>query len=345
MAHGGDIYRNRVKHDFSVNVNPFGPPDAVIESIREQADMAAVYPDEWCDDLCRAIALREGVGKDEVLCGNGASELIMSIIYAHRPKRALLTAPAFSEYERALQACGCTISYYYLKKEFDFYIQQDYMEMITEDLDMVILCEPLNPAGVVNDAGLLGAIACRCRECGCTLVMDASFLPFTEKEKKVKEAVGKDGVLWLSSFTKLYAIPGVRLGYVLCDSFREKERIRKAQPAWSVSVLAMAAGMAALGQEEYLRRSLADIRKEREYLRRELEKAGLTVFPSEANFLLVHCSYPLYEILLKEQILIRDCSDYRGLEPGYYRIAVRRHEENRALAGVLKPSLEVLVDN
>lgn len=339
MAHGGDIYRNQVKYDFSVNVNSFGPPDAVLETIREQADTVGVYPDERCDDLCGAIALGEGVNKEEVLCGNGASELITCAIRAHMPKRALLTAPAFSEYERALQACGCIISHYYLKKEFGFFIQQDYLEMITKDLDMVILCEPLNPAGVVNDADLLSAIACRCRKCGCMLMIDACFLPFTGKEKEIRKAVGREGVLWLSAFTKLYAMPGIRLGYVICESFRERERIRNVQPAWSVSTLAMAAGMAALKQEKYLGQSLADIKKEREYLRQELEKTGLTVFPSEANFLLVHCRHPLYEMLLKEQILIRDCSDYRGLESGYYRIAVRRHGENRVLVDTIRNRL------
>ena len=340
MAHGGDIYRNKVKYDFSVNINSFGTPEAVLETIREHAGKVGVYPDERCEKLCEAIAKKEGVNKEEVLCGNGASELIMSVVHAHRPKKALLTAPAFSEYERALHTCGCAIDYYFLDEGTGFCIQNDYLEMITEDLDMVILCEPSNPVGVLTDAALLREIACRCRSYGCLLVIDACFLSFTGEEKNVKEAVGREGVLWLSAFTKLYAMPGIRLGCLICDSWKEKEKIRDVQPAWSVSSLAMEAGITALMQDAYLNQSLADIKREREYLSCELRKIGCKVFFSKADFLMFYCEYPLYDALLKRQILIRDCSDYKGLKDGYYRIAVKRHEENRILLDAIREAIK-----
>lgn len=358
FGHGGDIYRNQVQYDFSVNVNLLGTPQAVIEAVRQNLTRLDVYPDGECMALCEALAKKHKKRAEQVLCGNGASELLMMLVQAYRPGKVLLPVPTFSEYERALSACGCQILYYNrdihadkrgrrdLKKDEgetekehpDFSLTEDILSHITEELDMFILCEPLNPVGILDDVALLSKIAAKCRRSHCLLILDACFLPFTGRDKEVQEAVGEENVVWVRAFTKLYAMPGLRLGYLLCESEAEKRKIQKVQPAWSVSLLAQEAGLAALAQDAYVSDSYKILQQEREFLREGLEEMGFYVFPSCANFLLFcgDAKRRLYNQLLEQGILIRDCSNYRGLAAGYWRVAVKNHTENEILLAAIR---------
>ena len=138
-VHGGDIYRNPSVTDYSVNSNPLGVPEAVRKSVQESADRIMHYPDVRCDRLRESISDFERIEKEKILCGNGAAELFFAVVMAVRPKKALVTAPAFSEYERALGTVGAEVQYYRLKEEQDFRIQEDILEQITEDTDMIFL--------------------------------------------------------------------------------------------------------------------------------------------------------------------------------------------------------------
>lgn len=135
----------------------------------------------------------------------------------------------------------------------------------------------------------------------------------------------------LKAFTKLYAMPGLRLGYVLCGDEALAGCIRSCGQCWAVSVPAQVAGIAALKETEYVKETLKIISKEREYLFKALSVLGMKVYPSEANFLLFRCDKPLDRLLLKEGIAIRSCENYEGLEYGFFRIAVRSHNENEIL--------------
>ena len=104
---------------------------------------------------------------------------------------------------------------------------------------------------------------------------------------------------------------------------------------WNVSIPAQAAGVAALDEKEYVREARKIIRSEREYLRGGLEKLGFQVYNSSANYIFFRGPEGLVEHALKKQVLIRNCSNYRGLTEGYYRVAVRTHEENRKLLEAL----------
>ncbi len=145
--HGGDIYTKKCRVDFSVNVNPLGAPESVKEAVRKSAESVEQYPDALCRDLTRALSEKEQLPEENILFANGAAELIFALTQALRPKKALIAAPGFAEYEAALSAAGCFIRMYPLQKEKGFLLQDDFCDDLTDDLDLVFLCNPNNPTG------------------------------------------------------------------------------------------------------------------------------------------------------------------------------------------------------
>ena len=178
--HGGDIYSQEVKMDYSANINPLGMPKAVIQAAYEGILSSVNYPDIHCGKLREALSFKEGIQKEHIICGNGAAELIFSLTAAIKPKKALLAAPGFAEYEQALRINGCEVVYYLLKEEQGFELQEDYLESITPDLDLLFLCVPNNPTGLVSPKDFLAKILDKCRACNVWMVVDECFNDFLD---------------------------------------------------------------------------------------------------------------------------------------------------------------------
>ena len=277
-----------------------------------------------------------------ILCGNGAADLIFRAVLARKPKLALVTAPTFAEYEAALEAWGCPVRRCLLREGQDFRLGEDFLRAITPEVDMVFLCEPNNPTGLTSPRDFLLRIARRCRDCGALLVVDecfGDFLPDPGAHTLKAALPDFPGLVILKAFTKLYAMAGVRLGYALCGDGALLEEMRRAGQPWAVSSLAQAAGEAALEEEAYVARVRGLVQKERPWLRAQLEALGLRVLPGEANYLLFRCPTPLVQPLRRRGILLRDCGNYQGLGPGWYRTAVRTHEENARLIQAVQEAL------
>ena len=339
-GHGGDIYTYKGMLDFSVNVNPFGPSEAVLEAAKRGIDKCCAYPDSQCRALREALAAKLGVPQEYILPGNGAADLFFSLVTAERPKKALIPVPAFSEYEQALRTVDCQIRYYQTEEKENFRLTERFLEKLTEDLDLVFLCSPSNPAGQVIPEDLLRRIIRRCGEKKIRLVLDECFIEFADPEKAFYaegETENCPQLFVVRAFTKMHAIPGLRLGYGITSDTELLERLCRVRQPWSVSIPAQEAGIAALSEAEDLKveKTRILIRAEREWLEQELREMGFRVIPSEANFILMYSSIDLAEGLKEQGILIRDCGNYRGLGKGWYRTAVRLHEENRLLAEAL----------
>jgi len=338
-GHGGDVYRNRVRLDFSANVNPLGTPPEVVAAIAESAEKCAAYPDPYCSRLREKLAAVHGVEPGDVVCGNGAAELIFQFAAAARPKKALLPVPSFSEYESALASVDCGIEYFELKRAEGFAVTEAILEAVTPGVDALALCTPNNPTGRSVDPALLGRILDRCRETGTRLLLDECFLDLTDAgaEKSLIPALRPgDHCLVLRAFTKLYGMAGVRLGYAVCKDQTLLERMCRTVQPWNVSAPAQAAGEAALDCRDFVKRTLALIAEEKEYLLRELRALGLDVLPGDANFLMLSGVPGLCESMLERGILLRSCANYRGLTEGDCRIAVRTHAENEQLIAALR---------
>ena len=337
FSHGGDIYSRKIIYDFSANINPLGMPEGVKKALINGFNDFEHYPDTECAKLRRAIAERDGAEYEKIVCGNGAADLIYRIVQAFRPQRALVCAPTFSEYERALISSGCEVARYYTNTKDNFSLRDDIIEFI-DSSDIVFLCNPNNPVGNLIQTALLKKIIRKCAECGALLVIDESFIEFTG-EKPLSPAELSGNVILLRAFTKIYAMPGLRLGYIICSQADTAKKIKYCGQCWSVSVPAQIAGVAALEEQGFIEQTVELIKKERGFLADSLKKSGFEVFDSKANFILFRCGLPLDRILLRKGIAIRDCFDYHGLSAGYFRIAVRTREENIILVNAINEAV------
>ena len=330
--HGGDIYSREISLDFSANLNPSGMPEGVKTALKNSVSEWENYPDPLCRKLCKALSEYENFPIGNIVCGNGAADLIYRLVKAVNPKKVIVTAPTFSEYEKALSENGTEILHYYLSEKYDFAIDKDILDVIDSSADMIFLCNPNNPTGQLVPKDILKSVAEKCLENNIILVCDECFLTFVTdgKSKSIRHFINKNVVI-LNAFTKIYSMAGLRLGYALFGSTELAETVQKTGQYWSVSTPAQIAGIAALNEKNYIEKTVQLINKERDFLTAELQKFGFRVFKSEANFILFRCDMPLDELLLREKIAIRNCGNYEGLSDGYFRIAVRNHEENAML--------------
>lgn len=337
--HGGDIYRHPDVIDFSVNTNPLGTPESVKRAVQESVAKIEHYPDVRCEALREAISRFEQVNMEEILCGNGAAELFFAAVQAVWPQKALVIAPSFSEYEEALRSVGAEAEYYYLCEEDNFQIREDYVDKLSEEIDMIFLCNPNNPTGVLLERKFILEVLKRCKEKNSLFVLDECFVDFVEEPENhtIKDMLKEyPNLFLLKAFTKRYAMAGVRLGYGLSSNQRLLEKIQHCGQPWAVSTVAQKAGIAALKEEEYVKRSMAYVHAQRKKLIKNLTLLGYKTFDSKANYIFFQGEEGLYEKCLEKGILIRDCSNYYGLKKGYYRVAVKLQEENEKLLEVLK---------
>lgn len=341
--HGGDVYSEPYEVDFSANINPFGMPQSVKDAAWEGILSSVNYPDVSCRQLKKKISEKKNIPSEYFIFGNGAAELIFAVTSALKPKKVLVVSPGFAEYEQAARAFGCEIEHYFLKEKDQFLLENSYLESIREDIEMVFLCNPNNPTGQLIESDILLKILEKCKKYGVFVVLDECFNEFLDDPEqytmisKIKEF---KNMMILKAFTKIYAMPGLRLGYAICSDHAVIEKMETMIQPWNVSVPAQMAGNAALEEDEFVKMTRIFITGERLWMKKEIEKIGFKTFDSKANYLFFKGPENLAQHCKKYGILIRDCSNYEGLSNGYYRVAVRRREENEKLISCLKKAVE-----
>ena len=347
LVHGGDWAGYRAQFgrdalDFSANVSPLGLPEGVAQAITAALPHADRYPDPLCRELRAKLALHEQLPEEQILCGNGAADLIFRLVLARRPRAALVTAPSFAEYTAALETVGCTVERCFLKDADDFAVTGSFLDAIHPGLDMVFLCQPNNPTGQLTPPALVERILRRCAACGALLVVDECFLDFLPDGGILsgKALLPAGGLVILKAFTKLYGMAGVRLGYCLSADTALLDAMRQAGQPWAVSSLAQAAGVAALDETAYVEQVRALIAQQRPRLTAGLQALGLRVLDGRANYLLFRAPETLGGQLLQKGIVLRSCANYPGLDAGWYRTAVRTGPENEHLLKALAEVLE-----
>lgn len=337
-THGGDIYGEEVFLDFSANTNPFGTPQGIMDAVRESLEEMHRYPDPYCRRLKKAIADFEKVPQEYILCGNGAAELIYSYCEAAKPKLAVELAPTFSEYSSGLKRAGCSVHRYVLRQEHGFALEEAFIDYlrITQP-DTVFLCNPNNPTGKVIPTELLQKILAFCGEKSIRLFVDECFLDLSDSGISLKGYLADNPKLFiLKAFTKSYGMAGIRLGYCLSSDADLLTGMSQTVQPWNVSGIAQAAGIAAFRERDFLKQTKTLVAAERKWLKSELEDLGFWVCGSEVNYLLFRGPADLHTALKKEKIAVRNCDNFHGLGTGWYRIAVRLHEENEELIDTIK---------
>ena len=339
--HGGDLTAARARLgrtplDFSANLNPLGLPGAVRAAAASALADSGAYPDPHCRALRAALALREGVDASRIRCGNGAADLIYRFAFAVRAQRVLISTPTFCEYAMAFEAAGAQVLRHALRPETGFALTEALLPLL-EGVQALCLCNPNNPTGLTVDPAVLDALLDRCRELRLPVLLDECFVDFLDEPDKHTKTGCLDAhptLTILKAFTKLYAMPGLRLGYALSGDEGLLSAMDASGPPWNVSNVAQAAGLAALSDSGRPERPRALIRAERAHLRAGLAALGAQVY-GEANFLLFQAPPGLPGRMETEGILVRDCANFEGLGPGWVRVAVRNRAENdRLLAGL-----------
>ena len=272
---------------------------------------------------------------EEIFCGNGAAELFFTAVQAVWPQKALVIAPSFSEYEEALRSVGAEVEYYYLCEEDNFQIRGDYVDKLSEEIDMIFLCNPNNPTGQTIDRDMLIKILDRCKKQNIVVILDECFLEFLDEPNRyeMSDLRGEyPNLLIIKAFTKIFSMPGLRLGYAISSNQDILEEMSWKLQQWNVSVPAQMAGVAALEKpKEYIRQTREYVSGQREYMRNIMKMMGYVVFASKANYLFFKGRPGLEKEALEAGFLIRDCQNYEGLSEGFYRITVRTKEENERL--------------
>ena len=362
--HGGDIYSNKVSIDYSANINPLGLPQGVKEELARciEDPVCCVYPDSRCRDLVKALSDYHQAPEDWILCGDGAADLIFGLAFALKPKKALLLAPSFLEYEQALRAVDCDISLFYLKEENGYRLDVEELcktlEQTNVHQDILFLCNPNNPTGIAVKKEQVLKLAETCEKTGTFLVVDECFEEFLDEPEAysiIPFLEKLPHVFVLMAFTKIYAMAGMRLGYALCSDEDVLTKICQVRQPWSVSGLAQRAGIAALKETEYVLKTRKLIHEQREKMEAALKGLGYIVYPSQANYIFFkeksleetaekdaeqeekpeRSPTSLYARMLNQGVLIRSCSNYPGLDASCYRICVKTEEENREFLNLL----------
>ena len=324
------------KLDFSSNINPYGIPECVREALEMSVSDCRSYPDPYCTGLRKAISSYERVPVENIICGNGATELIYSFAYSlPKDRPALIVSPSFSEYGSALKAAGIKADHYILTDENGFILTDDILNADLARYGAVFLGSPNNPTGVSVDRTLLQRIAAT----GVLLFADMCFLDLTENPDRYDiPALTEEypNVVVLRAFTKNFALAGIRLGYAICSDFSLLDLMAEKVPCWNVSSVAQRAGEAAAGCRQWLTDTVEKIARERERVARALDSYGIRVFPGEANYLLIRSERDLCLGLAKRGIEVRDCSNYIGLGKGYVRIAIKAEADNVRLLSAVR---------
>jgi len=316
--------------DFSANLNPFGPPQAVVDSL-SQANIAQ-YPDSAATDLKRALAEALGLSPGNILVGSGSTELIRmaALAYFKPGDPVLIITPTFGEYEIACRIAGASITEQRLSPEKDFRLEvNDTIELIRKHRPSgIFITNPNNPTSRYLSRNAIERILVNSQE--SLLILDEAYLTFVDNSWSSLDMIDRGNLLILRSMTKDYALAGLRLGYGVAQE-SIIDTLSRILPPWNVNAVAQQAGIIALKEHDYVNQSQAKIKEAKEYLITGLTRLGLPPLPSEAGFFLVKVndSREFRHRLLAQKMLVRDCTSF-GL-PGFIRIAPRTMPECRQL--------------
>jgi threonine-phosphate decarboxylase len=350
QPHGGNIYYYSKKYgipeekflDFSASINPLGPPKSAMAALKSALPSLVNYPDPDSGLLKKALSERFNIDADSLLIGNGSTELVYLLPRAMRPARTLVLAPTFSDYERAARLAGGAVAYFPLKERDGFLPDMDRLRTALDGAGMFFLCNPNNPTGALLDRGRVLDVLKMARKRGATVIVDEAFMEYSPDGSVIGEAASTSGVAVIRNFTKFYGMPGLRLGYLVARPALVR-RLESVKEPWSVNALAQASAVAALKDAEYEKKSLHVMEKERRYLFDKLSGiSGLAPGPTAANFILIKLICPvltsseLTEALASEGILVRDCTNFRGLGGSFIRVAIKTRRENDTLAAALQ---------
>lgn len=364
--HGGNIYKIfREKNidkilDYSSNINPYGLPENLKKEIFEKLFVLERYPDPDYIELREKIAEKNNLNIENIIVGNGATEIIFLFMKILSPKKVLIVSPTFGEYERAIKAStlandSLEINYFELKETENFVLNIKNLETELENnYNLLILCNPNNPTGQFLKLKKLEEILKICEQKNTKLFIDEAFVEFVEdweNESIINSKENKENLFVIRAFTKFFAIPGLRLGYGICFNNNLLKKMLEKKEPWSVNNIADLAGKTVLDDENYIQKTKEWIKDQKKYMYENLNKIeGLRAYKTEVNFILLKIEDNLLKKgldvknlrkkMLEKGILIRDASNFIYLDKHYFRLAIKDKLNNEKVIETLTSILK-----
>lgn len=348
--HGGNVLEMALKVgidandiiDFSANINPLGMPASLKTAIITQLERAECYPDVTYRALHAALAHAHNYEPNQIMAGNGATELIYAVVQYLLPRRALLLTPGFAEYRRALVRIGCTIDDYVLSPEDGFQPDERLLTALDNThYDCLFIATPNNPTGLMPEQSLLQALVERCHQRNTALIVDEAFIDFLPGEPGLAPQLNHSPHLYiLRSLTKFFAIPGLRLGYLLSADTTAIQTMKQTREPWTINAFAALAGEIILSDAPYITATHRWLAEAQQWLYQALSAMPeLQVWRPTANYIFLHClrsDINLQSALLQHRLLIRSCANYPGLTDNHYRVAIKSTVDNQRLVTALQ---------
>ncbi|MGC8550346.1 MAG: pyridoxal phosphate-dependent aminotransferase [Acidobacteriaceae bacterium] len=332
--------------DFSANINPDGPPPAVLSNLRtslEDISVLTAYPDLEQVGLKRSIAHYAGVHPKNIVAANGFIPLLESALRTLRVKRCLLPVPAFVEYRRSLARAGVEVEPHILTPDSNF--RYDVHALVHGGHDAVLLANPQNPSGVLTTRNILFQFVSECADRNITVLLDEAFIDYAPLDSLTLDVERFANLIVFRSVTKFHGIPGLRLAYAVANKSIARA-LNEQLPPWPITTLASCAVISALADNPFAERTRLHNDGRRTRLNDDLDGLGIHTYPSAANFLLLRLpdgasAERLWKHMIAEHhMVLRDCSNYEALPCTHLRTAIRTEEENDKLVGALAHSLQ-----
>ena len=343
-VHGGDIQTYIDRHgfaplDLSANINPFGIPDAVRAAMHRAVDNCTQYPDPFCRAARQAIGAREGVNPDFLYCGNGAADVLDRLAAVLKPRKVLLTAPTFAEYERTLS--GAEIRVHNLRETDGFALTERILDEISPDLDAVYLCNPNNPTSSCITQKDMRRILDACKECDIYVMVDETYVEFATNMAEIDSVPLTNyynNIVILRGTSKFFAAPGLRLGYAITGNRDLIREINTRKNPWTINSLAVVAGETMFTDTDYIHATKELITAERNRMFQALKNSlDFKVYNPSGNFILARIlrddltSQDLFDRAIRQKMMIRDCSTFPFLDNKYIRFCIMNPEDNDRL--------------
>jgi len=348
FGHGGNIYshlRNPEINkdqllDFSANINPLGPPEWLRSVINRELEKIIHYPDPQSQLFRETVAQKYNVDRSQVIAANGSTELLYLLPSIFKPCRVIIPVPSYIDYTDVFAETDHQVEFWALKEEENYILDIEALSSILKGGDIVIIGSPNNPTGSIVSSEDILCLTDKFPE--TSFIIDEAFIDFADGVTSV--AGKRQNISTLHSMTKFYGIPGLRLGFGIFPTPLAR-KIDNMIPPWTVNHLAQAVGTGCLNDRKYQQLSCKTAAENRHILEKQLKMVPqLKLYPSRANYLLIKLTAEmsarqLYNRLLRENIIIRICDNYKGLDGQYFRIAVRTREENQRLINALSSNL------
>lgn len=331
---------------FSANVNPLGISPALRRSLSEKINAITTYPDRDYVTLRRCIAEYAGTDYENIIVGNGSTELISLFIQIEHPGKAIVIGPTYSEYEREISLGGGTTLYYPLKESDGFLLNtEDFISCLKDDIDLLVLCNPNNPTSTCITNKSMRVILDACKQHGIYVMIDETYVEFADQMNQITSVPLTNyynNLIILRGTSKFFAAPGLRLGYAITGNRDLIKTINTRKNPWTINSLAVIAGEIMFQDEEYIRATKALISSERKRMYELFEKReDFRVYQPTANFMLVKIlrneltSQDLFDRAIRRRMMIRDCSTFPFLDDKYIRFCFMEPEKNDELAACI----------